>query len=422
VITLGTGLPGNGKTLFMLWSIAAKAQKENREVFYHNIKLADVEPVNTWQKFEPEKWMDLPHGSIIVIDECQEVFPKKPNGAQLPPHYEELAKHRHKGFDMFFITQHPTLIDNFVRRLVGQHYHSVRKFGMQRATIYEWSACNPAPENVSSQKSAITLKWAYPKEVYGWYKSAEVHTVKRSIPMKVVLAGLFVVAVLMAGVWALDRYQHRYDKQKPAVPSGSVDAAAAPVVASTSSGQAAPKTPAEIELAAKMRELEDLREYVRQQTARVAGLAYTAPKYDELTKPVRVPIPAMCIQIGTIARPKEITCKCWSQQATPMPDVPFNMCIEFARNGFFRDFDADRDRVADERTQRGVEAMRAVPEASVPVREDRGRPAVAILPGKPMGPQRTDTSPGLNEAGEIEDGPPNNRATRAAAGAKVAGL
>lgn len=420
MITLGTGLPGNGKTLFMLWSIAAKAKKENREVFYHNINLLDVEPVNTWQKFEPETWWDLPHGSIIVMDECQEVFPKQPNGAKLGDMYMNLAKHRHKGFDIFLITQHPTLIDNFVRKLVGQHYHSVRKFGLQRSTIYEWSACNPSPENVSSQKSAISLKWKYPKEVYGWYKSAEVHTVKRSIPAKLVLAVLFVVAVLAAGMWALDRYQHRYDKQKPAAPAGAVGSAAAPVAASV--GQAAPKSAAEIELAAKMRELEDLREYVRQQRARVEGLAFTAPKYDEITKPVRAPIPAMCIQIGTVARSKEITCKCWSQQATPMPDVPFNMCIEFARNGFFRDFDADRDRVASERTERGVDAIRAVPEASIPVREDRARPAVAILPGKPMGPQRTDKSPGLNEAGEVEDGPPNNRATRAAAGAKVAGL
>ena len=406
----------------MLWSIAAKARKENREVFYHNINLLDVEPVNSWQKFEAEKWMDLPHGSIIVMDECQEVFPKRANGAQYPAHYEELAKHRHKGFDIFLITQHPTLIDNFVRRLVGQHYHSVRKFGLQRATVYEWSACNPAPENVSSQKSAITLKWAYPKEVYGWYKSAEVHTVKRSIPMKLVFAVLFVVAVLAGGYWALSQYQHRYDKQKPAAaPVGSVDVAAAPGVA-PAGVRSVSMSPADVELAAKLRELEDLREYVRQQKARVEGLAYTAPKYDELTKPVRVPVPAMCIQVGTVARSKEVSCKCWSQQATPMPDVPFNMCIEFARNGFFRDFDADRDRVAVDRTDRGVEAMRAVPDASVPVREDRSRAAVAVLPGKPMGPQRTDKSPGLNEAGEIEDGPPNNRSTRAAAGTKVAGL
>jgi zona occludens toxin len=412
MITLGTGLPGNGKTLFMLWSIAAKAKKENREVFYHNINLADVEPVNSWQKFEPEKWMDLPHGSIVVMDECQEVFPKKPNGAQLPKHYEELAKHRHKGFDIFLITQHPTLIDNFVRRLVGQHYHSVRKFGLQRSSVYEWSACNPAPENITSQKSAITLKWAYPKEVYGWYKSAEVHTVKRSIPMKLILAVLFVLSVLAAGVWALNQYQHRYDKQKPAASPVPVNSAAVSGAVVGSVGSAASKV---------VDQLEDVKEYVRQQTPRVAGLPQTAPKYDELTKPVRVPIPAMCIQIGKAGESKDISCKCWTQQATPMPDVPFNMCVEFARNGFFRDFDADRDRLAVERTDRGVEAIRAVPEASIPVREDHARPAVTILPGRSMGPQRTDTSPGLNEAGEVEDGPPNNRATRAAAGVGAAG-
>lgn len=68
-----------------------------------------------WTKIEPKKWMDCPPGSIIVIDECQFVFPKKPNGSKLPEFYEKLAIHRHNGYDIFLITQNPTLVDNFVR-------------------------------------------------------------------------------------------------------------------------------------------------------------------------------------------------------------------------------------------------------------------------------------------------------------------
>lgn len=327
MITLGTGLPGNGKTLFMLSHIAAKAKKENREVFYHNINLADVEPVKSWQKCDPEKWFELPHGAIIVIDECQQVFPVKANGGALPDHYEKLAVHRHSGYDIYLITQHPTIIHNFARRLVGQHFHSVRKFGLQRATIYEWSAVNPAPENVSSQKTAVSQIFKYPQEVYGWYKSAEVHTVKRAIPAKLILAVLGIVAFFVGAYFMLDRYQHRYDK--PSV--------VAPGVAGAPAGSSAPGQMAYGSPAGPSREVDpvaDAKRYVFEQTPRVEGVQSTAPKYDEITKPVRVPVPAMCIQRGVTK------CGCYSQQATPM-DVPFNQCVLIARNGFFEEFDRD---------------------------------------------------------------------------------
>lgn len=404
MITLGTGLPGNGKTLWMLWTIAAKAKKENREVYYHNVKGLNGEAVGNWQEFPPEKWMDLPHGCIIVIDECQEVFPRKPNGAQLPPHYEELAKHRHKGFDIFLITQHPTLIDNFVRRLVGQHYHSVRKFGLQRATIYEWSACQPAPENVSSHKNAVTHKWKFPKEVYTWYKSAEVHTVKRAIPMKLVLAVLFVIGVIAGGAFVFYRYKHRYDKPAP----GEV-VKAVPGAAAAGGGKVAGSGGEKA-----FDPVEDAKEYVWKQTPRVAGLAQTAPKYDQLTQPTHVPVPAMCIQKGTVADVRKMSCKCFSQQATPL-DVPLTMCLEFARNGYFREFDADKDKQEVSRSEASEKVLDRVADAPMPEHQGVSGSRVVVLPGTPMGPQRTDTSPGLNEV--IQDGPPNNRATRAAAGA-----
>jgi zona occludens toxin len=360
VITLLTGLPGNGKTLFALYAIKAKAEKETREVYYHNITNLTL----PWTVFDPTKWMDLPHGCIIVIDEAQDVFPKKPNGAALPDYYNELAKHRHRGFDIFLITQHPTLLDNFVRRLVGQHYHSIRKFGLERSTIYEWSAANPSPELASSQKNAVTLKWAYPKEVYTYYKSAEVHTVKRSIPMKLILAALFIVAVLGAGYYALDAFQKRGKVEKQPAQVGQVVQPGGSVV-SANGMQGPGKAPPFDALA-------DAKNFVAMSTPRIEGLPQTAPKYDERTRPVRVPVPAACIQHGKGG----VECKCFSQQGTAM-DVGLNMCISFARNGFFQDFDADADRAAMANTERSV----ALLEKS-PVGRDSlsGGGAVAVIP------------------------------------------
>lgn len=371
MITLITGLPGNGKTLFSLWYIKKKAEAENREVYYHNIKDLTL----PWTVCEPEKWMDLPHGSIIVLDECQFVFPKKPNGAKLPDYYEQLATHRHKGFDIFLITQHPTLVDNFVRQLAGQHFHAVRKFGLNRATIYEWSAVNPGPQLASSQKSAIPLKWSYPQEVYGYYKSAEVHTVKRSIPAKLILAVVFVLSVPVVGYYALDKFQQRGKVEPSTVP---VVAGQGVVSSSTSPGAAGP---------VPFDPVADARNYVAMNTPRVVGLPQTAPKYDELTKPTRVPVPAACVQIGSVSSRKPVRCKCYSQQGTPL-DVEFNMCISFARNGWFRDFEAEPNRAAQVQQQ-------PLTAQSVPVSVDRTeRPSmvsqgssVVMFAGEPESPR-----------------------------------
>lgn len=402
MISLITGLPGNGKTLFGLWHIKQKAERENREVYYHNIKDLTL----PWTVCDPEKWMDLPHGSIIVLDECQFVFAKKPNGSKLPDFYEQLATHRHRGFDIYLITQHPTLIDNFVRQLVGQHFHAVRKFGMARATIYEWSAANPAPQSIASQKSAIPLKWGYPKEVYGYYKSAEVHTVKRAIPVKIFLAAGFVVCMAGAGYWALDRYQSRYDKPSTAEGAPGTNEALPPRpvgrAGAAAGGLAEPFDP-----------VADAERWIQMETPRVAGLPQTAPKYDELTRPTRVPVPAACVQIGTVDRPKEIRCKCYTQDGTPMA-VEFNMCISFAREGYFQDFNPDpnREREAAARTAQSVAVLSNRKDSALPSYQGGG----VMMMGEAV-PVPTLSTASKQSDPTIQDGPPNNRATRASGGA-----
>lgn len=394
MITLITGLPGNGKTLFALSYIKAKAEKEGREVYYHGISQLTL----PWTEFKAEDWPTLPDGSMVVIDESQFIFPRKPNGAQLPEHYEKLAVHRHKGLDIYLITQHPTLLDNFVRKLVGQHFHAVRKFGFERSTIYEWSAANPAPETVASQKSAIPLKWSFDKKAYDWYKSAEVHTVKKRIPAKVVMVGVLVVAVIGSLFWFVQHYGSR--GKNPDLVAGTPAGVGSggtgePGVVGSPGGLSKRPDP-----------LEDLKDYAWRETPRVSGLPQTAPKYDELTKPVRVPVPAACIQVGQAGRSRSVSCKCYTQQGTPM-EVEFNMCVAFARNGYFQDFDPDRDRKEVERTDRGVAALSERPDR--PIRENYGAPQVLAF--AEINEPRIQ---GARPPPDLNDGPPNGRPTRTA--------
>lgn len=322
MITIITGLPGNGKTLYALAYVKAYAEKEKREVFYSGIK----DLLLPWTEIKPEEWVNLPAGSIMVIDEAQFVFPKKPNGSKLPEHYEKLAVHRHNGLDIFVITQHPGLIDNFLRNLAGRHLHVIRKFGMQRANVWEWAAANASPEKASSHKNAILHKWAYPKAAFEYYKSAEVHTVKLAIPAKLILACLFVVGVLVVGYFVLDRFQNRY-KATPDISSPGV-VSAAPVVGATGVSTTAGA-------GASFRDpVADSKQFVFNRTERVVGVASTAPRYDTLTEPTVVPVPAACVSS------KRQGCKCYTQQGTPM-QVPVEMCSQIVEKGYFQDFAPD---------------------------------------------------------------------------------
>lgn len=335
MIDLITGLPGNSKTLFTISFVREWAARENRPVFYSGIPELKLD----WQQIEPEKWMDVPPKSIVVIDEAQRIFRNRSLGAQPPKHVTDLETHRHLGIDLVFITQHPSLIDPAIRRLAGRHRHMVRVWGMEMSTIHKWDSVKDNCDKPASRHDSEKTKWSFDKSIYKLYKSADEHTMKRSIPMRAKLL-LLVPPILIGCVYAV--YSLTVGKhQKPVVEQA---------VAPAAGGAGVPEPPGQqSRREAKFDPVEDMKRYVQMSTPRVEGLAQTAPKYDELTKPTRVPVPAACIQVAD-------KCRCFSQQGTSL-DVKYSMCIEFARNGFFQEFDPDRDRRDSERTAQSVKIL-----------------------------------------------------------------
>jgi len=177
MIIVTTGTPGSGKTLYTIDYVKKWAEREGgRPVFYSGIPDLKL----PWTEIEPEKWMDCPPNSIVVIDECQRVFRPRANGSQVPPYIAQLETHRHKGLDIVLITQHPMLIDQNIRRLAGKHFHLQRIYGFHKATLMEFQSVR---ENCDkNNKDALKTTWNYPKNVFDYYKSAEVHTHKGKLP------------------------------------------------------------------------------------------------------------------------------------------------------------------------------------------------------------------------------------------------
>jgi zona occludens toxin len=318
-ITLLTGLPGNAKTLYALSEVRKRALAENRPVFYARIPELRLD----WNEIEPDKWYDAPPRSIVVIDEAQEVFRNRTLSAKPPEHVTALEVHRHKGIDLFLITQHPSLVDPAIRKLTQVHIHMVRVFGLQMSTVHTWlTGVNDNCHKEGGRKTSEKKKWAFDKSLYGMYKSAEAHTVSAKLPLRLKLLFLAPVAVVALG-WVAYKY---FVRPTVTPPAAVVAQAPRPI----SRGAAAPDTSIKDPL-------EDVRDYVAENTERVRGLPHTAPKYDELTKPTRVPVPTACI----LSEKKG--CTCYSQQGTRM-SVEYAVCRGIVQNGFFLDFDPNGSR------------------------------------------------------------------------------
>jgi zona occludens toxin len=327
MIYLHTGQPGAGKTLYTLYKVRQRAMAENRPVFYAGIEILKPEEFPNWQLLDnPEKWFDLPDGSIIVHDECQTLYRPRGNGAAVPEYVARFETHRHQGHDVYLITQHPMLIDTNIRRLAGEHVHIVRAFGAKFSVAHKWQQVKEQCDK--SRNDSLTEQFLYPKELFEAYKSATIHTHQSRLPLRAFALVLVPFALAFLGWMFYGWYQGFMEPTKGAETLTPVPAFTAPP------GQA-PGISAPVQ--------QSREEWLATHQPRIHGLAYTAPRYDSITQPVTAPVPVGCVSN------KSKGCVCYSQQGTRL-EVPQSMCSGIVERGYFIDFEhtQSRDRGRDE--------------------------------------------------------------------------
>jgi len=314
MITLITGATGDGKTLYTIDTVNQLAKETGRKVFYHGIKDLNLD----WQQLDnPEHWHLSPDKSIIVIDECQELFRPRSSSQKLQDYSMALETHRHKGQDLFLITQHPMQIDSHARRLCKKHVHIKRKFGAESAILHTFTEVADYPEK--SRSLSVKSNYQYPKDVYNFYKSAEIHTEKRKIPKRVFLLLILppLVIYLFYRVLSGDATAELTDKNTPVDIKETIQA---DIPSNTKFTKSNNNENQPITLA----------QYVESYHPRLEGLPHTADRYDELTKPATFPRVAGCVLIRN-------TCTCYTQQATRIA-TPRNVCEQIVKNGYFEEY------------------------------------------------------------------------------------
>lgn len=213
-ITLLTSVPGGGKTSYAVWNVIRTAFEEGKIIYTVGIPKLTVptieltyDQVRQWFKTSENKeglpeLVNIEHGSIIVIDEVQRIWPA--TGSKISDDIKELSVHRHYGLTFFIITQAPNLIHRNVLALVDRHLHIGVNWAGRK--IFEWSEYCRTPSTKTSKDSAITFNYKLPKESFQLYHSATQHVKpQKRAPMAFFVFVLALILTIVFGYFGVNR-------------------------------------------------------------------------------------------------------------------------------------------------------------------------------------------------------------------------
>lgn len=172
MITLITGTPGSGKTLYAVSRIIKEINDNPDRPIYTDIKGLRIDGVQD----APDDWRTTPEGSLIVYDECQyrDMF-KRERGRTRYEAILDLTTHRHTGRDIWLITQSPTFLHTDVLAVVGEHIHVDRPMGAKLANLYKWRQAETKPQGRTVKEKAENRSlFKYDKTLFDYYDSVDV--------------------------------------------------------------------------------------------------------------------------------------------------------------------------------------------------------------------------------------------------------
>ncbi len=251
MITIITGTPGAGKTLYaisklLLPLIGTTIKQEVDGVLveypvkiYTNIRglMIDHELIDGTAQGGLRNWHEWAKpGAVIVFDEIQKVWTPRANGKEVPPDIQALETHRHMGVDFIMITQGLMLTERNLAMLCGRHLHVRRVSNLGFALVYEW---DHASRTLLYSKAIAKAPWRYDKKVFKLYKSADLHTKqKRSLPGPVWFIGIALVLGFTLGPKIYANWQTRFGKPEAVKPAeGPASLAKQPTAAASGSAK-----------------------------------------------------------------------------------------------------------------------------------------------------------------------------------------
>lgn len=315
MLKLLTGSNGAGKSLRAIQRMYAD-HANGLKVYAHGFRNLRVPFVTDFP--DPRKWRDLPPGSVLYVDEAQNLWRSRSMGKPVPPEVLDLETHRHQGLDIVLITQAPSYIDSHLRPLFSEHEHLVA-WGNKQSRLFQFAECYDDVKSLGTRGRGEFQVWDHPVAHYGDYDSAEIHTPKPPIPWKYrvgrpLLWGTGVICLLYAGwvLWGVffaDPEATKRPARDPAKEKPSMLASA------FEGGSRAQVTYA------------NLKQYLDHHRPRQFEMPWSAPAYDD--REVVAEPRLWCMSSGQSG---DRSCSCKTEQGTDYR-LPLNRCERVARWG-----------------------------------------------------------------------------------------
>lgn len=319
-----TGQPGHGKTLHAI-DHALKYRDEGRLVYVCNVR-GFLHAKAGCLEMTPEQFRDwpnwLPDGAVALVDEAYEhgMLPKRGPGTKLPPHVEQLAKHRHRGLDFIFVSQSPDKqVDVFVHDLIEQQVHVRRRFGLMWAhlRIFDRFERDPAKAH-----PLVLKRVRLPKRPMGLYESTTQDTSEKRVPWYYPAAAALALSILVGGVVTANNVRKTFkgeeEEKRVATDGAPARAGAAREPVSMS----------------KPGRYTDASDWLAQHTPRMMTIPGSAPVFDGRQAVSEPEVYCAASQAGNDANGNHLpaSCSCMTEQGTDY-EIPQTLCTTIARHG-----------------------------------------------------------------------------------------
>jgi len=336
MIYLVTGTPGTGKTAMVVDMILNNVDGlfkmtiedgtvVDRPLYFCHIDGLDAKKFKAHELSEEEIQsapLDqiIPQGGVLIVDEADYTYPVRPPSQAVPPYIKNLKELRHHGFTLILMVQHPTMIDRYIRQLVGKHIHLERKaIGTKR---YEFFRCEESL-NAAAFTSVVGSQYRPPKEAFKYYKSASQHIkFKKKLHPVFIMIPIGIVFMFYLGVPLFSKWFGLSDNQSQKQKSEQQHAKIEQDVLNVVQPPTLPQQSKFQEAAASVPEFSEA--YYR---PRVEGMPETAPIYDGIRSVNRMESVAACIKgrkgcdcytdFGTKVSIKPETCRDWAENGLP---------------------------------------------------------------------------------------------------------
>ena len=337
MIYLVTGTPGTGKTAMVVDMILNNVDGlfkmtiedgtvVDRPLYFCHIDGLDAKKFKAHELSEEEIQsapLDqiMPQGGVLIVDEADYTYPVRPPSQAVPPYIKTLKELRHHGFTLILMVQHPTMIDRYIRQLVGKHIHLERKaIGTKR---YEFFRCEESL-NAAAFTSVVGSQYRPPKEAFKYYKSASQHIkFKKKLHPVFIMIPIGIVFMFYLGVPLFSKWfglsDNQSQKQKSEQQHAKIEEQD---VLNVVQPPTLPQQSKFQEAAASVPEFSEA--YYR---PRVEGMPETAPIYDGIRAVSRMESVAACIKgskgcdcytdFGTKVSIKPETCRDWAENGLP---------------------------------------------------------------------------------------------------------